>query len=67
MRKYVIWVEENGQRSYVQVSDQGTVAVPDKKDATPLPNRVVASSIVAAIKPGIKKQGFDVQIGMDML
>lgn len=67
MRKYVIWVEENGQRSYVQVSDQGTVAVPDKKDATPLPNRVVASSIVSAIKPGIKKQGFDVQIGMDML
>ena len=67
MRKYVIWVEENGQRSYVQVSDQGTVAVPDKKDATPLPNRVVASSIVAAIKPCIKKEGFDVQIGMDML
>ena len=67
MRKYVIWVEENHQRSYVKVTDQGTVAVLDKKDATPLPNRVVASSIVAAIKPGIKKQGFDVQIGMDML
>lgn len=67
MRKYVIWVSENGVRSYIQVSDQGTVAVPDKKDATPLPNRVVASSIVAAIKPAIKKQGYDVQIGMDMI
>lgn len=67
MRKYVIWVEENGQRSYIQATDQGTVAVPDKKDATPLPNRVLATSIVAAIKPAIKKQGFDVQIGMDMI
>ena len=67
MRKYVIWVEENGQRSYIKVTDQGTVAVSDKKDATPLPNRVLASSIVAAIKPGIKKQGFDVQIGMDII
>lgn len=67
MRKYVIWVAENGNRQYIKVTDQGTVAVPDKKDATPLPNRVVASSIVAAIKPGIKKQGFDVQIGMDII
>lgn len=67
MRKYVIWVEENNQKSYIKVTDHGTVAVLDKKDATPLPNRVVASSIVAAIKPGIKKQGFDVQIGMDMI
>lgn len=67
MRKYVIWVSENDQKSYIKVTDHGTEAVPDKKDATPLPNRVVASSIVAAIKPGIKKQGFDVEIGMDII
>lgn len=67
MRKYVIWVSENGVRQYIKVSDQGTVAVPDKSDATPLPNRVIASSVVAAIKPGIKKQGFDVEIGYDII
>lgn len=67
MRKYVIWVEENGQRSYIKATDQGTVGVPDKKDATPLPNRVIANATVAAIKPAIKKQGLDVQIGMDII
>lgn len=67
MRKYVIWIEENGQRYYIKATDQGTTTVLDKKDATPLPNRVIASSTVAAIKPAIKKQGFDVQIGMDMI
>lgn len=67
MRKYIIWVEDNYQRNYIKVTDQGTVGVPDKKDATPLPNRVLASSIIAAIKPAIKKQGFNVQIGMDII
>lgn len=67
MKKYVIWVSENDVKHYIKVSDQGTSAVPEKSQATALPNRVVASSVVAAIKPAIKKQGMDVKIGIDCI
>lgn len=67
MRKYIIWVEENGVRLYIKASDQGIIGVPNKNEATPIPSRSLASSIVAAIKPAIKIQGFDVQIGIDQI
>ena len=68
MRKYVIWVSENNTKVYIKVNESGTSeAVPDKLSASVFPNRVFAQSIVAAIKPAIKKQGYDVQIGIDVV
>lgn len=67
MRKYVIWVsEDNGPRSYIQVTDAGTKAVQDKSDATPLPNRTVAMAVVSAIKSKIKKEKLNVIIGTEL-
>ena len=67
MRKYVIWVMQNGIKYYIQASDKGTEAVPNKEDATPLPNRLTAQAVCTAIRPEIKKQGFDVDIGLEVL
>lgn len=67
MRKYVIWVSQSGTKYYIQASDKGTEAVSNKADATVLPNRMTAQAVCAAIRPEIKKQGFDVEIGLEVL
>ena len=67
MKKYVIWVSKNGTKYYIQASDKGTEAVSNKAEATTLPNRVAAQAVCAAIRPAIKKQGFDVEIGLEVL
>lgn len=67
MRKYVIWVMQNGTKYYVKASDKGTEAVSNKAEATVLPNRLTAQAVCGAIRPEIKKQGFDVEIGLEVL
>lgn len=68
MKKYVIWVSEKNTKAYIRINPGGEAeAVSDKMLASVMPNRVVASSICAAIKPAIKKQGFDVKIGIDVV
>lgn len=67
MRKYVIWVSEGDTKGYIRVGSNGTEFVKVAAEATPLPNRVAASAVVQAIKPEIKKKGFDVKIGIEAL
>lgn len=67
MKKFIIWVMENGTKYYIKASDKGTEAVSNKAEATTLPNRAAAQAVCAAIRPAIKKQGFDVMIGLEVL
>lgn len=64
-KKFVIYLCENDTKVYIKVSDQGASSVPDKLSASAFPNRVAAASIVAMLKPAIKKQGLPVQIGVE--
>lgn len=66
-KKFVIYLCENDTKVYIKVSDQGASSVPDKLAASAFPNRVAAASIVAALKPAIKKQGLPVQIGVEVV
>lgn len=68
MKRYVIWLREGEKKVYVQVGLNGsTIPVSSAAEATPLPNRFVASCLIKAIKPAIKKNSYSVEIGFDAL
>lgn len=69
MKKYVICVEAEGQKKYVfiDVKNGTSVGVDDKRAATALPNRVVASSVVNSLRPAIKKNKLDAKVYFEVL
>lgn len=68
MKKYVIWVSERGTKCYIKIDNNGVpYATANILEASVMPNRAVAQSIVCAIKPAIKKQGFNVNIGFECI
>lgn len=69
MKKYVICVESEGQKKYVfvDVKNGASVGFDDKRAATVLPNRVVASSVVNSLRPAIRKNKLDAKIYLEVL
>lgn len=68
MKKFVIFVVSEGVKKYVKIDTQSgkSVGVSDKNDATELPSRAVASSVLSAIRPAIKKEKLNCIIGMEV-
>lgn len=69
MKKYVIAVSADGQKKYVFIDTQAGISrgVDTKAEATVLPSRAVAASVVTAIRPAIKKNKLNCEIKMEVM